>query len=146
MQAQMQAIWGDIWKHTVEKRQTNVINVTMLPFGQTNWWHTWKSMFKLIKFIKASHGEAEKPNKCYQCDYASSQAGNLRTHLKTHSGEKTNKCNLCDYASSQAVHLRTHLKTRSGEKPNYVTISGETLCRNNCQSIGMSLIGLARQV
>ena len=27
-----------------------------------------------------------------------------------------------------------------------ITISGETLCRDNCQLIGMSLIGLARQV
>ena len=39
-------------------------------------------------------------NKCNQCDYASSQAGNLRIHLKTHSGEKSNICNQCDYASS----------------------------------------------
>ena len=31
----------------------------------------------------------EKSNKCNQCDYASSQAGNLRAHLKTHSGEKS---------------------------------------------------------
>ena len=31
------------------------------------------------------HGE--KLNKCNQCDFASSRAGNLRTHLKTHSGE-----------------------------------------------------------
>ena len=30
----------------------------------------------------------EKSNKYKQCDYASSQAGDLRTHLKTHSGEK----------------------------------------------------------
>ena len=28
-----------------------------------------------------------KSHKCNQCDYASSRAGNLRTHLKTHSGE-----------------------------------------------------------
>ena len=34
-------------------------------------------------------------------DYASSRAGNLRKHLKTHSGEKLNKCNKCDYASSE---------------------------------------------
>ena len=27
-----------------------------------------------------------------------------------------------------------------------VATSGETLCRDNCQLIGMSLIGLARQV
>ena len=60
----------------------------------------------------------EKPNKCHQCDYSSSHAGDLRKHLKTHSGEKSNKCNQCDFASSQAGHLRTHLKMHSGEKPN----------------------------
>ena len=60
----------------------------------------------------------EKTNKCNQCDYASSQTGHLRTHLKTHSGEKSNKCNQCDYASHHAHHLRTHLKRHSGEKSN----------------------------
>ena len=48
----------------------------------------------------------EKLNKCNQCDYASSQAGHLRSHLKTHS----------DYASSRIGNLKTHLKTHSGEK------------------------------
>ena len=59
-----------------------------------------------------------KVKKCNQCDFASSRAGNLRTHLKTHSWEKPNKYNQCDYASSQASNLRTHLKTHSGEKSN----------------------------
>ena len=58
----------------------------------------------------------EKPNKCNQCDFASIKAGHLTTHLKTHSGEKPNKCNQCDYASSQASNLRRHLKTHSVEK------------------------------
>ena len=60
----------------------------------------------------------EKPNKCNQCDFASSQIGNLRRHLITHSGEKPNKCNQCDFASSQASTLRTRRGTHSGEKPN----------------------------
>ena len=60
----------------------------------------------------------EKSNKCHQCDSTFSQAGHLRTHMKTHSGEKSNKCNQCDFASSRAGSLRTHLKTHSGEKSN----------------------------
>ena len=47
-----------------------------------------------------------KSNKCSLCEYASSQAGSLKTHMKTHTGEKSNKCNQCDYASSQAGDLR----------------------------------------
>ena len=62
-----------------------------------------------VKILKKN---AEKLNKCNQCDYASSHAGHLRTHLKTHSGEKPNKCNECDYASSHPSHLKIH----SGEK------------------------------
>ena len=58
----------------------------------------------------------QKPNKCNQCDYASSNAGHLRTHLKTHTREKPHKCNQCDYASSEASKLRRHSKTHSGEK------------------------------
>ena len=60
----------------------------------------------------------EKSNKCNQCDYASSRADSLRTHLKTHSGEKSNKCNQCDYASFHAYNLRKHFKTHTREKSN----------------------------
>ena len=49
----------------------------------------------------------EKQNKFHQCDYSSSHAGDLRKHLKTHSGQ-----------SVHAIGLRVHLKTHSGEKLN----------------------------
>ena len=55
----------------------------------------------------------EKLKKCNQCNYASSQAGDLRKHLKTHSGEKSNKCNKCGYAFSQAGNLWIYMKTNS---------------------------------
>ena len=37
-----QAVWGDIWKPTVEKSQTNAINVTMHLLVQTVWGYVWK--------------------------------------------------------------------------------------------------------
>ena len=55
---------------------------------------------------------------CNQCDFASSPANALRTHLKTPSGEKSNKCNQCDFACSDTSCLWRHLKTHNGEKPN----------------------------
>ena len=60
----------------------------------------------------------EKSNKCDQCDFASSFAGNLKEHLKIHSGEKSNKCAEGNYATNHTNNLRKHLKIHSGEKSN----------------------------
>ena len=38
----MQALWGHIWKCTVEKSQTNATSVTLPLLGQTFWRHIWK--------------------------------------------------------------------------------------------------------
>ena len=71
-----------------------------------------------LKILKKNTDNVIKSHKCYQCDYASSHAGHLRTHLTMHSGEKSNKCNQCDYAFSQAGNLKIHFKKHSGEKSN----------------------------
>ena len=68
-----------------------------------------------VKKLKKRTDNVTKSNKCNQCDYASSRAGNLRQHLTTHSGEKSNKCTQCDYASSRTAHLRRHLKTEKSQ-------------------------------
>ena len=39
-----------------------------------------------VKIQKKATDNVIKSNKCQQCDYASSHAGNLKKHLKTHSG------------------------------------------------------------
>ena len=56
----------------------------------------------------------EMINKCNLCDFASDKAGNLRSHLMTHSRDKS--YNQCDYASVKASNMRTRLKTHSGDK------------------------------
>ena len=67
---------------------------------------------------EAECGQGKSSKKCNQCDYATSYASSLRTHLKTHSGEKSNKCNQCDYASSQAGNLKKHFELHSPGKSN----------------------------
>ena len=72
--------------------------------------------------IKA-HMRKTKPSKdskkCNQCGFISSRAGNLRRHMKIHSGEKSNKCNQCDYAFSED----TFGKTQWGKIKGAVTAS-----------------------
>ena len=65
---------------------------------------------------KGGHGQEKRLNKCIQCEYASSHAGHLRAHLKTHTGEKSNKCSQCDFESYQAGHLRRHLEKHKAER------------------------------
>ena len=74
-----------------------------------------------VKILNKTTDNVTKSNNCNQCNFASSRSGNLRRHLKTHSGEKLNKCNQCDFASSLAGTLRQHFKTHSGEKSNHAT-------------------------
>ena len=80
--------------------------------------NTDKHDLSMNDILQKKTNKAMKSNKCSQCDFASSQAGSMRTRLKTHIGEKLHKCNQCDYATSQAGNLRRHLKTHSGEKSN----------------------------
>ena len=76
----------------------------MHPLMQALCGHTWKNTME--------------SNKCNHCDYATSHAGSLKTHMKTHTAEKSNECSLCNYASSRADSLRTHMKKHTGEKSN----------------------------
>ena len=46
-----------------------------------------------------THSE-EKQIICNQCNYASSKAGILRTHVKMHSGVTSKKCNQCHFKCS----------------------------------------------
>ena len=123
------AIWGHIWKtywRKVKKCnecdlasfQANILTRHLNRYSVKI--HSWeKSNNQCLlpgKRFEETFKDA-KWRKCNQCEYASSQASNLKLHLKTHSGEKSNKCNQCDYASSQASDLIClHIWKHTGEK------------------------------
>ena len=44
-----QVIWGNIWKRTVEKSQTNATNVNMHPLRQAIWGDIWKRTVEEVK-------------------------------------------------------------------------------------------------
>ena len=92
-----QSIWEDIWKLNLEKNRSNATNVTCIC-----------SFRRFEKTLENSHWK--KSLKWNQCDYASVLAGNVRRHLKTHSGEKSFICNQRDFAYVHSDDLRKHLK------------------------------------
>ena len=63
--------------------------------------------YENVKILRKNTANVIKSNKCNQCEYASSDAGNLGRHLKMHSGEKPSRWNQCNFASSQADVLKT---------------------------------------
>ena len=56
-----------------------------------------------------------KSHRCSQCDYASSDADVVRSHVIAQSGEKSQNCNKCEYLVSHANTLKVHMKVHPGE-------------------------------
>ena len=61
---------------------------------------TWKSILLRHQY------SGEKLYSCSRCSLACITAGNLKDHIRTHSGEKPIHCDQCNYKSTQATHLK----------------------------------------
>ena len=85
----------------------------------------WLGIFSGSQFEKTldntQHGE--KQNRCNQCDYASSQASNLRTHFITHNGEKSNKCDFACIWKQTVEKIQTNVRRANVLQPT--TIPGK---------------------
>lgn len=59
----------------------------------------------------------EKPYKCSICSRKFTQSSLLTVHMRTHTGEKPFKCHSCGRTFSRSGNLHTHLRTHNDEKP-----------------------------
>ncbi|XP_071060576.1 zinc finger and SCAN domain-containing protein 5B-like [Pseudochaenichthys georgianus] len=59
----------------------------------------------------------DKPFSCSVCKKAFSLNGNVKAHMRIHTGEKPYSCSVCEKAFSQNIHLKYHMIIHTGEKP-----------------------------
>lgn len=85
-------------------------------------------------------GNNQQQHSCDVCGKSGfSTKGNLKRHLKAHSGEKPFKCDYCDSCFTEKKSLKIHVRRHTGEKPYKCHVCGKLFSQTGVLQSHMAL-------
>ncbi|KAG9510736.1 Zinc finger protein 577, partial [Fragariocoptes setiger] len=89
---------------------------------------------------KTMNYDSNQQHVCHICGKSGfSTKGNLKRHLRAHSGEKPFKCDCCESRFTEKKSLKIHIRTHTGEKPYKCNICGKLFSQTGVLQSHMAL-------
>ncbi len=80
--------------------------------------------FRLTYHIQSKHHLSDN-HKCDYCNYSHYLSGNLKRHMRIHTGERPYLCSYCGQGFQCETNQKVHERTHTGEKPYKCSYCGK---------------------